>query len=108
MRTSYMFVATVVVIAGLAAEPTAAAECTTSGNTTICSVGEGGSGPTMPYPCEYDYYCDDNYWAVDLDMDPGRGHRSAGTSRRSTRRWPTGRWRTMNHPPTNSNARSLS
>ncbi|MCV7149934.1 hypothetical protein [Mycolicibacterium pyrenivorans] len=73
MRTSYMFVATVVVIAGLAAEPTAAAECTTSGNTTICSVGEGGSGPTMPYPCEYDYYCDDNYWAVDLDMDPGAG-----------------------------------
>ncbi|MDZ4233953.1 MAG: hypothetical protein U1C73_09365 [Dietzia sp.] len=72
-RTSYLFVATLVVLAGFAAAPTAAAECTTSGNTTICSVGEGGSGPTMPYPCQYDYYCDDNYRAVDLDRDPGTG-----------------------------------
>ncbi|MGZ8802930.1 MAG: hypothetical protein ACXWZL_10055 [Mycobacterium sp.] len=75
MRSPYFVLAPVVALAGLFITPTATAECTTSGNTTICSFGEGGnSGPSVPYPCQYDYYCDDSYgWEFDLDMDPGSG-----------------------------------
>ena len=80
MRSSYLLVAPVLVIAGIAAAPTAAAECVTSENTTTCSVGGTGSGPTVPYPCQYDYYCDDTYgWQFDLDADPGPGIGLPGT-----------------------------
>lgn len=52
---------------GLVHAPPAAADCVSSAGTTVCSqgtvrgsnTGEGpGSGPTVPYPCEYDWYCD--------------------------------------------------
>lgn len=29
------------------------------------------SGPVVPYPCEYDWYCDD--WDLDVILDPGPG-----------------------------------
>jgi hypothetical protein len=50
--------------------PTAAADCTNAGATTVCAQGTvtGGSGgpgagappqtgPYFPYPCEFDWYC---------------------------------------------------
>ncbi|MGB3356912.1 MAG: hypothetical protein WBB00_29625 [Mycobacterium sp.] len=79
------------VIAGLSVAPTAAADCTSSGGTTICAQGTvsggggsgpTGSGPTVPYPCDYDWYCDDTYgvyWNADLDWDPGPGIGLPGT-----------------------------
>ena len=74
MRLPCVLVAHVLVMFGLAVAPTAAADCVTSGNTTICSVGGGSNGPSVPYPCQYDYYCDDSYgWELDLDADPGPG-----------------------------------
>ena len=59
-----------VVAAGLVVAPSASAECVSSSGTTICSQGSvrgsdtgqgpGLSGPAVPYPCEYDWYCYDN------------------------------------------------
>ena len=59
-----------VVGAGLVAAPTATAECISSAGTTLCSQGSARgadtgagpgsmSGPFVPYPCAYDWYCDD-------------------------------------------------
>lgn len=56
--------------AGLVGAPAAAADCITSAGTTLCgqgsargaNTGEGPgsmSGPYVPYPCAYDWYCDD-------------------------------------------------
>lgn len=75
MRSPHIVAAAVLAVSGVAVAPTAAADCTTAGNTTICSVGGvDGSGPYVPYPCQYDYYCDDSYgWQFDLDADPGPG-----------------------------------
>lgn len=75
MRLLCVLVTPALGIFGLAFAPVAAAECTTSGNTTICSIGgTGRSGPSVPYPCQYDYYCDESYgWEFDLDADPGAG-----------------------------------
>jgi hypothetical protein len=62
--------------------PKAAADCTSSGGTTICSQGDvrgantgqgPGSGPSVPYPCDLDWYCFDNDWTVGIDIDPDPG-----------------------------------
>ncbi|TFV56826.1 hypothetical protein E4P42_17860 [Mycobacterium sp. PS03-16] len=55
----------------------ARADCTNAGGVTVCAQGDvrgsdggtggGSAGPYYPYPCEYDYYCDD--WGVDLILD---------------------------------------
>ena len=58
--------------------PPASADCVNSGGTTLCSQGEvrGADGvpraatPVVPYPCEYDWYCDTNTY-LDVDWDPG-------------------------------------
>lgn len=88
MRLAYVLVAPSLVISGLAVvpitvAPTAAADCTSSGGTTLCSQGDsrgtdsgsgpsGGADPYVPYPCGYDWYCNDDYgWGVVLDLDPG-------------------------------------
>lgn len=85
MRSAYVFVASALVFAGLEAAPTAAAECVSSGGTTLCSQGDvrgadtgagpgTGGGPYMPYPCEYDWYCNDGVtWDINMDWDPGIG-----------------------------------
>ena len=71
MRLPCVLVAPVLVMFGLAVAPAAAADCVTSGNTTICSVGGGSSGPSVPYPCQYDYYCDDSYgWERPRSVTP--------------------------------------
>ena len=66
--------------------PTAGADCSYAGGTTICAQGEvrGADGvpraatPVVPYPCEYDWYCgSDN--DLDIGWDPGRP-RSASVS----------------------------
>ncbi|AQA03599.1 hypothetical protein BVC93_15600 [Mycobacterium sp. MS1601] len=84
---------------------TAAADCTSSAGVTLCSQGDvrgsdtgdgpSGSGPYVPYPCEYDYLCDDDYgWGVAFDLDadlnpppirpdrPDRPNRPRGGGRR--------------------------
>jgi hypothetical protein len=52
-------------IPGLAAPQTAAADCTTFGQTSLCSFGGDVDGrhslSYAPYPCAYDYYCNDEY-----------------------------------------------
>lgn len=66
--------------------PIASADCTTAGQTTICSQGDvrgsnsgggPGSGPYVPYPCDINWYDCDNYWEWDIDLDadinPGPG-----------------------------------
>lgn len=87
MRIPAMLAIPVVVSAGLVAAPPAVADCTSAGGTTICAQGESrgantgggpsGAGPSMPYPCDYDWTCDTGYygWDVDLDADwdPGPG-----------------------------------
>lgn len=65
---------------GLVTATPAAADCTSSAGVTLCSQGEvrgsntgdgpSGAGPYMPYPCEYDYLCDDTYgWGLAFDVD---------------------------------------
>ncbi len=55
---------------GLTAAPLATADCVSSNGTTLCSQGDArgtdtgrgpGSGPMVPYPCEYDWTCDSGY-----------------------------------------------
>ena len=83
IRSTCLLVAPVVVIAGLSIAPSAGADCTSAGGTTICAQGDSrgantgggpGTGPYVPYPCDYDWYCNDDYnWDIDLDWDPGIG-----------------------------------
>ena len=41
-----------------------------------------GSGPYMPYPCDYDWYCNDGVtWDIGMDWDPGIGIGAPGLSR---------------------------
>lgn len=71
MRFQHLLVVAFLMLAGIAAAPTAAAECTNSDDTTVCSLGEGDDGvtpnnspsylPFVPYPCQYDYYCNEGY-----------------------------------------------
>ncbi len=90
MRLPFLFVAPALVIAGLSVAPTAAADCTSTGGTTLCSQGDSrggntgggpGSGPSVPYPCDYDWMCGSDYygWGVDIDADPGIGIGYPGT-----------------------------
>lgn len=62
-------IATLAVLSQISFASTASAECTTAGNVTVCSMGglddEGDSGPYTPYPCRYDYYCNDDWgWFI--------------------------------------------
>ena len=70
MRLPYVLAVPFLAFAGLVfGAPTAAADCTTTGNQTFCSFGEqGDTGPVLPYECvqQYDYYCDDYYQFRDL------------------------------------------
>jgi len=71
LRRSYLAIglATAAVPVTITLAAPASAECVSSAGTTICSqgsvrgsdTGEGPSapsGPYVPYPCEYDWYCD--------------------------------------------------
>lgn len=83
MRLPYLLAAPVMVLYWVSVPPTASADCSSTGGTTICSQGDvrgggggggPGSGPSVPYPCEYDYMCDDyGGWQIylDADLDPG-------------------------------------
>ncbi|MBX7432996.1 hypothetical protein JDV09_12895 [Mycobacterium sp. Y57] len=89
MRLAYALLAPVLILPALAFAPTAAADCTSSGGTTICSQGEvrgadtgegpsGSSGPYVPYPCSNDWYGCNNVWGIGFGIDlgrPGIGHR---------------------------------
>jgi hypothetical protein len=62
----------------LAGAPSALADCTSSGGSTICAQGDvrGGSGgpltgPAYPGYCADPWYCSDD-WGVDVYWDPGR------------------------------------
>lgn len=63
--------------ANLLAAPHAAADCVDAGGATVCAQGtvRGGgpdptvAGPVVPYPCEYDWYCDG--WDLDVIVPPG-------------------------------------
>jgi len=65
---------TAVPIAIVDTAPPAGADCNNVGGTTVCSQGEvrgpdgvpRASTPVVPYPCEFDWYCDSD---TDLDID---------------------------------------
>lgn len=85
MPVAAVLATAVLVGAGLEAAPSARADCVSSGGTTICSQGEvrgadngagpgTGGGPYVPYPCDYDWYCNDGVtWDINMDWDPGVG-----------------------------------
>ena len=60
--------------------PPAGADCNKVGGTTVCSQGEvrgpdgvpRASTPVVPYPCEYDWYCDSDS-DIDISRPPGGG-----------------------------------
>lgn len=81
-KQRYSVLALIAAVVPVGAMGTAApvlAECTNANGVTVCAQGdvrgtEGGSGPglsgpVVPYPCEYDWYCDD--WGLDVIVDPG-------------------------------------
>lgn len=78
MRLS-LAIAAVVVATGFTVTPTASADCTSSGGTTVCSQGDvrgpdTGQGPgsrTPYYPC---WWCYDNNWGLTLII--GLPHKS--------------------------------
>lgn len=69
----------------VATAPSAKADCTSSGYSTVCAQGEvrGQDGvpraatPVVPYPCEYDWYCG-NDWDLGIAWNPGRPGRPGG------------------------------
>ena len=71
-------VSTMVPFTIVATAPTAGADCNYAGGSTICAQGEvrGADGvpraatPSVPYPCENDWYCGTD-WDLDVDWDPG-------------------------------------
>ena len=80
MRSLSLFIAPVLLPAaiagGLYVAPSASADCTSSGGTTICGQGDvrgadTGDGPSGAYPmdpyCGYNGYCD-NDWGWDMDV----------------------------------------
>jgi len=88
MRLFKILVVPALVGAALTATPTpmSAADCTSTGGTTICSQGDvrgsnsgsgpsGSSGPYVPYPCDYDWTdCNDAWgWEIDVNLDPDIG-----------------------------------
>lgn len=82
----------------------AAADCTSSAGVTLCSQGDvhgsdtgdgpSGAGPYMPYPCEYDYLCNDyGDFGVAFDLDApdiGRPNRPERPDRPSRPHRPRG------------------
>ncbi|MCC9179699.1 hypothetical protein LOC73_02530 [Mycolicibacterium mageritense] len=69
--------------------PPAAAECVNAGGSTVCAQGtvRGGgpepptAGPYVPYPCEYDWYCQGGGLDIIIgggDIDWGRRAARAG------------------------------
>lgn len=68
MRVRYLLFTALAVLAQIVLAPAASADCTTAGNTTVCSMGglgDEGAGPYTPYPCRYDYYCNDDWgWFI--------------------------------------------
>jgi hypothetical protein len=66
-------------IALVTAAPPSGADCNYNGGATVCAQGEvrGADGvprastPYVPYPCENDWYCGDD-WDLDVAWDPGR------------------------------------
>ena len=71
---------TVAPIGIVVSAPPALADCNYVGGTTVCSQGEvrGPDGvpraatPVVPYPCEYDWYCDSDS-DIDISRPPGGG-----------------------------------
>jgi hypothetical protein len=57
----------------------AGADCNYAGGATICAQGSvrgadgvpREAGPVVPYPCENDWYCGDD-WDLNIGWDPGR------------------------------------
>lgn len=78
MRLTTVLVAPMLVASGLVVLPTvtapiASAGCVKSSGITVCDDGSD-TGPTVPYPCELDWYCyDGSTWdlGVDIDVSPG-------------------------------------
>jgi hypothetical protein len=62
---------------GVVTASPAAADCTFAGGVSICAQGDvrgadgasTSSGPYVPYPCDYDWYCDGG--DLDIILDPG-------------------------------------
>jgi hypothetical protein len=77
--------ASLVPVGFLATAPPARADCNSAGYATVCAQGDvrGPDGvpraatPVVPYPCEYDWYCDTG-WDLDIAWDPGRPNRPGG------------------------------
>ncbi len=62
------------VTAGLIEAPTARADCESISGTMICSHGDRqndgqSTGPFVPYPCDLDWFCDDDGTDVILGSD---------------------------------------
>lgn len=76
MRALSLLVTPVLVAAGLAvvpmaAAPNASAGCVKSSGITVCDQENGNtSGPVVPYPCDLDWYCyDGSTWDLGVDFD---------------------------------------
>ncbi|ULP38131.1 hypothetical protein MJO55_06805 [Mycolicibacterium rufum] len=76
MRALSSMAAPVLVAAGLvvvpmASAPNASAGCVKTNGISVCDSGsEAGSGPSVPYPCDLDWYCyDGSTWDLGLDID---------------------------------------
>jgi hypothetical protein len=62
----------------VAAAPPAGADCSSAGYATVCAQGDvrGPDGVSrtatavVPYPCENDWYCGDD-WDLNIGWDPG-------------------------------------
>ncbi|CDO11427.1 hypothetical protein C1S82_22270 [Mycolicibacterium cosmeticum] len=90
MRRRYRYAAAALIVPfGLALPPTASADCTNANGTTVCAqgsvrgpdggTGAGYTGPYVPYPCEYDWLCDDGLSiAIDPPDRPDRPWRPGG------------------------------
>lgn len=70
MRVRFLLAAALLAVpAQFIATPTASAECTTEGNFSMCSLGgldnNNQPGAYVPFPCGYDYYCNDDWgWFI--------------------------------------------
>jgi hypothetical protein len=70
---------------GIVSAPTAIADCVNAGGATVCAQGTvtgGGpqaptAGPYYPYPCEYDWLCNDGGLSIAIDP-PDRPWRPDG------------------------------
>jgi hypothetical protein len=76
MRSLTLVVAPVLVASGMAlvpmtVAPSASAGCVKTNGISVCDSGsEAGEGPSVPYPCDLDWYCyDGSSWDMGLDSD---------------------------------------